>query len=46
MWWRLRLSALKPMHGGNANTNAGENCGYRFQLNVHSDGNYEEFDRN
>jgi hypothetical protein len=33
------------MHDGNANTNAGENCGYCSQLDVHAGGNYEEFDR-
>jgi hypothetical protein len=34
-WWRLRLSALKPVHGGYPQANSGESCRYRFQLNVH-----------
>jgi hypothetical protein len=33
------------VHGGYANADAGKNCGYRFQLNLHASGNYEEFDR-
>jgi hypothetical protein len=41
----LDLSALEPMHGDKANANAGENCGYCFQLNVHAGGNDEELDR-
>jgi hypothetical protein len=36
---------LKSVRGDYADTNAGENCGYRFQLYPHAVGNYGEFDR-
>jgi hypothetical protein len=42
----LRLSALKPVHGDNANANASENCGCCFQSGLHAGWNYEELIEN